>query len=76
MDPALNMAKTLLLKISQPLDTRLAGIKLVLAASSLRAGYHYWKMLCKLPREKTNQLFYIAVKPENNDHLGKRSPLV
>lgn len=52
MDPALNMAKTLLLKVSHPLDTRLAGIKLVLAASSLRAGYHYWKMLCKLPREK------------------------
>lgn len=41
MDPALNMAKTLWLKTSHPLHTRLAGLELVLAASSLRAGYHY-----------------------------------
>lgn len=52
MGPALNMPKTLLLKIPYPLDIRLTGIELVLAASSLRAGYHYW-----LPREKLINCF-------------------
>lgn len=66
-------AKTLLPKTLHTLETGLAGIRLVLAASFLRASYQYWKMPCRLPRKKSNKLFNPVIKPEshNDDHLGK-----